>query len=84
MASIKIETVQTITSGGISAKITSINPTDSDCLVGSYLTPSLSEKTVRWDLGGRCRDNHDSLNLVMSNDEMKDLSETAILLGAST
>lgn len=84
MANIIIKTVNTKTSGGFDAQIISINPTTSDCLEGTVQSPGMGVKTVHWDLGGRCRDHHDSLNLDMRNDEMRDVRETAIRLGAST
>lgn len=84
MAILNLEPVNTNTTGGFEAQISGIDPTDSDCLVGTVLTVGLGRKKVRWDLGGRCRDNHDSLNLDMRNDKMLDLRETAKRLGAPT
>lgn len=83
MASIIIKSINTTTSGGFNATISSINPTDSDCLEGTVQTPGAGLKEVRWDLSGICRDNPDSLNLDMRNNETHDLRETAKRLGTT-
>lgn len=83
MASIIIKTINTTTIGGFNATVSSIDPTDSDCLEGTVQTPGAGLKEVRWDLNGICRDNHDSLNLDMRNNETHDLLETAKRLGAN-
>lgn len=83
MANIIIEPINTTTSGGFKATISSINPTNSDCFEGTVQTLGAGLKYVRWDLSGICRDNHDSLNLVMRNNETYDLRETAKRLGTT-
>lgn len=83
MVSIIIKTIETKTSGGFNATISSIDPTNSDCLEGTVQTPGAGLKEVRWDLCGFCRDNPGDLNLDMRKNEMHDLRETATRLGAT-
>ncbi|CCA89757.1 hypothetical protein PP1Y_Spl19 (plasmid) [Novosphingobium sp. PP1Y] len=81
MAALKIDPIDVTTTGGLSARIDGIDPTNSDCLHGEIL-PSNPHSRVRWDLLGRARDNHDRCNLDMDSDEMRELAELAKRLGA--
>jgi hypothetical protein len=82
MTMIMIQPVSTKTSGGFDATITGIDPLNTDCLVGSIITPGAGHRDVSWNLGGICRDNQDSCNLDMRNNETRDVRETAIRIGA--
>jgi hypothetical protein len=83
MASIVIKAVTTQTRGGFDATITSIDPTNTDCLEGTVKTPAAGLREVRWNLGGICRDNHEDLNLDMRNNETHNLRATAERIGAT-
>lgn len=82
MATVIIEPVHTKTTNGYPATIRGIDPTDMDCLIGEITTPGMGQMSVRWDLGGLCRDHDPSCNLDMKDNENFDLRETAKRLGA--
>jgi hypothetical protein len=83
MASIQIKPVSTKTTGGFAATIDSIDPTNSDCLEGTVVTPGAGQIPVLWDLSGIARDKTPSCNLDMRNNETADLRDTAKKLGAT-
>lgn len=74
MANLKIESIFVKTVGGFDAELTAIDPANNDCISG--VIKGKSATNVRWDIHGRCRDNHPDCNLDMRTDELQDLVDT--------
>ena len=75
MAIIKIEPVQTTTTGGYAAEITGIDPSDKDCILGTVAVPH-GKPERSWDDSGICRDNPDGLNLKVTASEVSNVIQT--------
>jgi len=58
------EPIETTTTGGYAATVTANMKRNTDQLEGYVQLPT-GRKDVRWDYGGRCRDNPTELNLDM-------------------
>lgn len=80
MATLKIETIETVTAGGHIAEIRGISNDTTDCLSGVIIGSNGKENTVHWDLYGRARDHDDSCNLDMRKDKHFSLRSLAITL----
>lgn len=77
MAVISIQAVQATTVSGLNARITGINPTSTDFLVGEVDTPT-GVQGAHWDKSGLARDNDGSFNIRYDTDDLEDLLETAL------
>ena len=74
MAIIKIEPIETTTAGGIKATLSGIDPTSSDCIIGTLGREHRS--SARWDIYGICRDNPQDCNFDIHNDDFQDIAQT--------
>ena len=81
MATILIEPVSTTSKGGFPVTVTGIAPTDHDCIIGEINTPSAGKRRQVWDKNGRARDNDESCNINMSDDELREIAALSDQLG---
>jgi hypothetical protein len=83
MATIKIEPLVVQSLGGNRVHILGLRPTYQDCIVGEYWTKKGDgPHSAVWDLSGLMRGGTDPLNLSMKGEELAELAELAIQLGA--
>lgn len=83
MAVVLITPVSTTTRGEYDAKITGIDPTDTDCLHGT-VDVKHGSKNRKWNDVGICRDSPEELNLDPNTQEVGDVIETAKKLSGSS
>ena len=74
MATIKIEPIEITTAGGIKVTVSGIDPTSSDCIIGTLDRQHLP--SARWDMFGVCRDNSPDCNFDIHNDDFLDIVQT--------
>ena len=83
MATIKIEPLAVQSLGGNRVVINGLRPTDKDCIVGEYWIKEVDVPiSAFWDLSGIMRGGTDPLNLRMNGEELAELANLAIQLGA--
>ena len=83
MATIKIERLAAQSLGGNRVVITGLRPTYQDCIVGEYWIKEVDIPiSAVWDLSGIMRGGTDPLNLRMNCEELAELANLAIQLGA--
>lgn len=81
MTELLIAPINVKSKGGYRVRITGLNPTDHDCIVGE-ITPPSGPIQARWNLSGLMRNGSDECNLVMNSEELSDLKLTAEKLWA--
>ena len=82
MATIQIDPIEVKSRGGHAVTITGLRPTDTDCLVGSIVTPGKNLSNEQWNLSGIMRGGVDACNLDMSSAALEELARLARQLGA--
>jgi len=82
MATLLIAPIALVSIGGYAVQITGIEPTNHDCIVGTIQTPGMGLIQGRWNLGGFLRGGTNQTNLDMRSNDMIDLRQLAISLGA--
>lgn len=79
MTTLKIEPVLTKTRGGFEVEVNGLRLGTSDFLVGEITTPS-GRFCVAWDANGTCRDQNDTANIDVSDEEIAELIAEATSL----
>jgi len=83
MATIKIEPLAVQSLGGNRVVITGLSPTYQHCIVGEYWIKGVDIPiSAVWDLSGIMRGGTDPLNIRMNGQELAELANLAIQLGA--
>jgi hypothetical protein len=84
MATVIIEPIDTKSAAGWEVKITGIDPSNSDCIIGTINTPGKGPLRGNWNLYGLLRGGNTDCNLDMRTNEMIDLVALARKLGAES
>lgn len=82
MASLLIEPIQTKSQGGYEVTLTSIDPSDSDCIIGEITSQGAEKQSSQWNRNGTMRDGTVGGNLNMNEDQLLELGNLLDKLGA--
>jgi hypothetical protein len=81
MAVLTIHPIHVQSRGGYPVLINGLAPTDHDCIVGEIKTPA-GLTQARWNLNGIMRGGSDNCNINMNMEELAELSQLVMQLGA--
>lgn len=77
MATIELIPIITKTNGGFPAEVTGLDPSESNCIIGTVTLPTQKRQRVQWSATGICRNKPQEYDLVNKSRKLSALIKVA-------